>query len=80
VEKVRGLEKGHGLNAATEEYGNLLEQGVVEPVKPTRSALQNASSIASMVLTTVTLIVEKPEKKTALAGGHDNFRQEREIS
>jgi chaperonin GroEL len=69
VAKVRGLPKGEGLNALTEEYGNLLEQGVVDPVKTTRSALQNASSIASMVLTTEALISEKPEKKPAGGGG-----------
>jgi chaperonin GroEL len=69
VAKVRGLAKGEGLNALTEEYGNLIEQGVVDPVKTTRSALQNAASIASMVLTTEALIAEKPEKKQAGGGG-----------
>jgi chaperonin GroEL len=74
VEKVRNLGKGQGLNAATEEYGDLVKQGVVDPVKTTRSALQNASSIASMVLTTEALVVEKPEKKAAPAGGgHDDY-------
>ena len=69
VEKVRNLPKGQGLNAQTEEYGDLVKQGVVDPVKTTRSALQNASSIASMVLTTEALIAEKPEKKPAGGGG-----------
>ncbi len=49
-----------GFNAATGEYGDLIEQGVLDPVKVTRSALQNAASIASMLLTTETLVVEKP--------------------
>jgi chaperonin GroEL len=69
VEKVRNLPKGQGLNAQTEEYGDLVKQGVVDPVKTTRSALQNASSIASMVLTTEALVAEKPEKKPAGGGG-----------
>jgi chaperonin GroEL len=75
VEKVRNLGKGQGLNAATEEYGDLVKQGVVDPVKTTRSALQNASSIASMVLTTEALVVEKPEKKSNSGGGggHDDY-------
>jgi chaperonin GroEL len=59
VAKVRELGPGQGYNAATEEYGDLVAQGVVDPVKVTRSALQNAASIASMVLTTDTLVVEK---------------------
>jgi chaperonin GroEL len=63
VGKVRGLPKGHGFNALTETYTDLVADGVVDPVKVTRSALQNAASIASMLLTTEALIVEKPEKK-----------------
>jgi chaperonin GroEL len=71
VEKVRGLEAGHGLNAATNEYGDLMAGGVIDPVKVTRSALRNAASIASMVLTTDTLIVEKKEPAPEAAGnGH----------
>ena len=53
---------GHGFNAKTGEYGDLIEAGVIDPVKVTRSALQNASSIAALVLTTETLVVEKPEE------------------
>lgn len=53
---------GHGYNAKTGEYGDLIEAGVIDPVKVTRSALQNASSIAALVLTTETLVVEKPEE------------------
>ena len=59
--KVGELEVGHGLNAATGEYGDLMQAGVIDPVKVTRSALRNAASIASMVLTTDTLVVDKPE-------------------
>jgi chaperonin GroEL len=73
VEKVRGLKKGQGFNAATEEYGDMVKFGIVDPVKVTRSALQNASSIAAMILTTETLVVEKPQPKApAGGGGHDD--------
>ena len=69
--KVRELGVGHGYNAATEEYGDLVAQGVLDPVKVTRSALVNATSIAGMLLTTETLVVEKPEdEEQAPAGGH----------
>src|SRR5690606_11675030 len=74
--KVRdgGVENGpeFGYNAATGEYGNLVTQGVLDPVKVTRSALVNATSIAAMLLTTETLIVEKPVEETAApaAAGH----------
>jgi chaperonin GroEL len=61
VAKVREGKVGEGYNAATGEYGDLVAQGVLDPVKVTRSALVNASSIAGMLLTTETLIVEKPE-------------------
>ena len=59
--KVSEMTAGHGLNAATGEYVDLIAAGVIDPVKVTRSALRNAASIASMVLTTDTLVVEKPE-------------------
>jgi chaperonin GroEL len=71
VAKIAGLPAGHGYNAATGEYGDLMAQGVIDPVKVTRSAVQNAASIAGMLLTTETLIVEKPEEDKAEAGdGH----------
>jgi chaperonin GroEL len=69
VSKVRDLEPGNGLNAATGEYGDLIKAGVIDPVKVTRSALVNAASIASMVLTTDTLVVEKKEEEPE-TGGH----------
>jgi chaperonin GroEL len=70
VSRVRDLDPGNGLNAATGEYGDLVKQGVIDPVKVTRSALRNAASIASMVLTTDTLVVEQKEEEPAAAGGH----------
>jgi len=69
VEKVRTLAPGSGLNAATGEYVDLLAAGVLDPVKVTRSALRNAASIASMVLTTDTLVVDKKEEDLAVNGG-----------
>jgi chaperonin GroEL len=70
VEKVRGLKKGHGLNAVTGEYEDLVKAGIIDPVKVTRSALQNAGSIASMVLTTEGLVADKPKKeKEGMPGG-----------
>jgi chaperonin GroEL len=69
VAKVQDLEPGQGLNAATGEYEDLVKAGVIDPVKVTRSALRNAASIASMVLTTDTLVVDKKEEEPAAAGG-----------
>ena len=63
TEKVAGLPVGHGLNAATGEYGDLIADGVIDPVKVTRSALSNAASIAALLLTTETLVVEKREEE-----------------
>lgn len=73
VEKVRDLPVGQGLNALTEEYGDMIKFGVVDPAKVTRSALQNAASVASLLLTTETLIADKPEPPAAPGGhGHDH--------
>ncbi|MFC0628869.1 chaperonin GroEL [Kribbella deserti] len=69
VEKVRNLEPGHGLNAATGEYVDLIATGIIDPAKVTRSALQNAASIAALFLTTEAVIADKPEKAGAAAGG-----------
>ena len=74
VEKVRGLAPGHGLNAATGEYGDMLAAGVPDPAKVVRSALQNAASIAALFLTTEAVVADKPEKEKAPAmpgGGGD---------
>ncbi len=70
VDRVRELGQGQGMNAATGEYGDLVAQGVIDPVKVTRSALENAASIAGMLLTTEALVVEKKEKAPADASGH----------
>ncbi len=67
VEKVKGLPKGHGYNAATGEYGDMVAAGIIDPTKVTRSALQNAASIAALLLTTEALITDIPEKKGAAA-------------
>ena len=69
AEKVRGLQPGHGLNAATGEYVNLLAAGIADPVKVTRSALQNAGSIAGLFLTTEAVVADKPEPPAAPADG-----------
>ncbi|MFE0459025.1 chaperonin GroEL [Kitasatospora sp. NPDC058965] len=69
VEKVRNLPAGHGLNAATNEYVDLVAEGIIDPAKVTRSALQNAASIAALFLTTEAVIADKPEKAAAAAGG-----------
>ncbi|WP_010147142.1 chaperonin GroEL [Serinicoccus profundi] len=71
AEKVRNLTPGEGLNAATGEYGDMLGFGVADPVKVTRSALQNAASIAALFLTTEAVIADKPEKAPAMPAGAD---------
>ena len=68
VEKVRHLEVGHGLNAANGEYVDMIAEGIIDPAKVTRSALQNAASIAALFLTTEAVIADKPEKAGAGAG------------
>ncbi|MDK1348917.1 MULTISPECIES: chaperonin GroEL [unclassified Streptomyces] len=69
VEKVRNLPVGHGLNAATGDYVDMIAEGIIDPAKVTRSALQNAASIAALFLTTEAVIADKPEKAAAPAGG-----------
>jgi len=69
VEKVKSLKIGEGLNAMTEQYGDMISAGIIDPAKVSRSALENAASIASMLLTTEALVVEKPEKEKAPAPG-----------
>jgi chaperonin GroEL len=68
VDRVRSMPNGHGLNAATDEYGDLVAQGIIDPCKVTRSALQNAASIAALFLTTEAVVAEKPEKSAAPMG------------
>ena len=69
VEHVKTLPAGHGFDALKGEYGDMFEKGIVDAAKVTRSALQNAASIAAMVLTTETLITDMPEKKQAVPAG-----------
>ncbi|HWD44909.1 MAG TPA: chaperonin GroEL, partial [Actinomycetota bacterium] len=74
VEKVRGLDPGQGLNAATGDYTDMFKAGIVDPAKVVRSALQNATSIAGLFLTTEAVVADKPEKEKAPAmpgGGAD---------
>jgi chaperonin GroEL len=72
VEKVRHLPTGHGLNAATGEYVDMIKAGIIDPAKVTRSALQNAASIAALFITTEAVIADKPEKSApAPQGGGD---------
>ncbi len=70
VSKIAEQPNGSGFNAATLEYGNLLEQGIIDPVKVTHSAVVNATSVARMVLTTETAVVDKPAAPAAQAGVH----------
>ena len=65
VSKFRDHDGNHGYNARSGEYGDLFEQGVIDPVKVTRNALQNAGSIAGLILTTETLVADKPEPASA---------------
>ncbi len=68
VQKVKDGEGAFGFNARTEEYGDLIEQGVIDPTKVTRTALENAASVAGLLLTTESVVADRPEKQTA--GGH----------
>ncbi|MFE9688449.1 chaperonin GroEL [Micromonospora sp. NPDC005806] len=70
VQKVAGQKWGNGLNAANGEYVDLVKSGIIDPVKVTRNAVVNAASIAGLLLTTESLVVEKPEKAEPAAGGH----------
>jgi chaperonin GroEL len=69
AEKVKNLPSGHGLNAATGEYVDLIAAGIIDPAKVTRSALQNAASIAALFLTTEAVVADKPEKTPAAPAG-----------
>ena len=70
VEKVMSSDKGIGYDALHDEYVDMKKNGIVYPTKVTRSALQNAASIASMVITTETLVADKKEEKNCNCGGH----------
>ena len=73
VNKVKSEKVGVGFDAAKEEYVDMKKAGIVDPTKVTRSALQNAASIASMVLTTESLVTDAPEKKDCNCGGHEGM-------
>ena len=73
VERAAGEKPGHGLNAATGEWGDLFAFGIIDPARVTRSALENAGSIAALLLTTEATVVDKPEEDDGAAGaGHDH--------
>ncbi len=69
VERARQMEPGYGFNALTGEFVDMVAEGIIDPAKVTRSALENAASIAGMVLTTETLIAEVPEEEPPAPGG-----------
>ena len=71
LEKVKNSEKGIGFDASTEKYVDMKKEGIVDPTKVTRSAIQNASSVASMILTTESLVTEKKEPKECGCGSHE---------
>ena len=70
VQRVKDLAGEDGFNAQTEQYENLVQAGVIDPTKVVRSALQNAASIASLLLTTEAVISQAPEEHKAVAAGH----------
>ncbi|RMH62501.1 MAG: molecular chaperone GroEL, partial [Bacteroidetes bacterium] len=75
-QRVKEGEGDFGFNARTEEYGNLIEQGVIDPTKVVRTALENAASVSGLLLTTESVIYEKPEKQKAapaMPGGMDDM-------
>ena len=69
VDKVRNAKGAQGFNAQTEEYEDLMKAGVIDPTKVVRTALQNAASVASLLLTTEAMVAEKPEEKKEGGGG-----------
>jgi chaperonin GroEL len=75
VSHVRGLKGNKGLDASTGEYVDLAKAGILDPVKVTRSAVANAASIAGLLLTTETLIADKPKAPEPAAGGHGHGHQ-----
>ena len=69
VQRIKENDGAFGFNAQTEEYGDLIEAGIIDPTKVVRHALQNAASVASLMITTEALVADKPEKANASAGG-----------
>ncbi|MCC6272103.1 MAG: chaperonin GroEL, partial [Deltaproteobacteria bacterium] len=70
IDKIKAGKNAFGFNAASEEFEDLLQAGIIDPTKVTRSALQNAASIAALMITTEALIADKPEEKKEIPGGH----------
>jgi len=70
VQKVKEGANNFGFNAATGEYGDLIAQGVIDPVKVVRTALQNAASVSGLLLTTESVVVERPRDEKPAANGH----------
>ena len=66
---MKKLPKGQGYDAQTDEYGDMVAKGIIDPAKVTRSAIENAVSIAAMVLTTNCLVTDRPENQPAMMGG-----------
>jgi chaperonin GroEL len=73
VDKVKAGKDDYGYNAATDQYGPLLAMGVIDPVKVVRTALQNAASVAGLMLTTECLVAERAKDEPATAGGHGDY-------
>jgi len=71
VNEVKGFKGNKGYNAATDEYGDMIEMGILDPTKVARSALQNAASIAGLLITTEAMIAEAPKKDASAAGAPD---------
>ena len=69
VDKIKNNKGAFGFNAASEEFEDLMKAGIIDPTKVVRSALQNAASVASLLLTTECMVAEKPEEKGAGGGG-----------
>ncbi|MGH2694114.1 MAG: TCP-1/cpn60 chaperonin family protein, partial [Actinomycetota bacterium] len=72
VERVRGEKPGHGLDAAAGEYVDMFKAGIIDPARVTRAALENAASIAGLMLTTEATVVDKPEEEEEAHGAHDH--------
>jgi chaperonin GroEL len=70
LDKIKNGKGAFGFNAATEEYGDMVKAGIVDPTKVVRSALQNAASVAGLMITTEAMIADKPEKKNEAPHGH----------
>ncbi len=80
IDHVRRMEPGQGYDAAKDEFGDMLERGIIDPLKVTRSAVQNAASIAGMLLTTEAVVADLPDEKISQSGGHDHGAGDLDLS